>query len=313
MESKTVFILNTGGTLSMKRKKDGLKNEEGYFHESLMNRYGSEDKLLKHSNTEIVYEELDEMIDSSLSTFEIIFRILKYIERVFMLYDRFVILHGTDTLTYSACFFHYSIQNPSKPIIFTGKMKPLIECENGWDDFDKCLLFDQKGTFISINGNFYLPMYLNKLHTSDLNSFVYNYERVTTSNYITDEETVFNRKFTKKIGIIKITPIVSYKTMKFIFSKSKAVVLIGYGSATIFYNEKILKLLKNSKIPIVITTECLLGSTSKEYEVMNKLKLDVFLGGQHSLASITTALSFYMANDLDLAGLFSRCSESTKS
>ena len=40
-------------------------------------------------------------------------------------YDGFVILHGTDTMAYTAAALSYLIQNSKKPIILTGSQKPM--------------------------------------------------------------------------------------------------------------------------------------------------------------------------------------------
>ena len=40
-------------------------------------------------------------------------------------YDGFVIIHGTDTMAYSAAALSYLIQNSSKPIVLTGAQKPI--------------------------------------------------------------------------------------------------------------------------------------------------------------------------------------------
>ena len=40
-------------------------------------------------------------------------------------YDGFVILHGTDTMAYTAAALSYLIQNSAKPIVLTGSQKPM--------------------------------------------------------------------------------------------------------------------------------------------------------------------------------------------
>ncbi|KRH94747.1 asparaginase [Pseudoloma neurophilia] len=296
-----ILVLNTGGTITMKRTADGLKNEKKYFGNLFKSKfYKLEDEM------SIVYNELSELLDSSLATFRLFAKILKYIEKSFLEYDRFVILFGTDTITYAACFIHYFMKNITKPIIFTGKMLPITECENGWSQLEKCLRFETKGIHISIEDNFYLPMFLNKLHTSEFNSFVYNLPvNYKTESNFTNTLPIFNYKYTTKIGIIKMSPNISFNTMKYIFLKSKAVVIIGYGSSTLLLTEKIKKLLKNSQIPIVITTECYLGSTCQHYEAMKKTKSDkIFFGGYHSVASIVMALSYCIGNNRDICEFF---------
>lgn len=40
-------------------------------------------------------------------------------------YDGFVIIHGTDTMSYTACALSYMLSNLSKPVILTGSQRPL--------------------------------------------------------------------------------------------------------------------------------------------------------------------------------------------
>ena len=42
-------------------------------------------------------------------------------------YDGFVILHGTDTMAYSASALSFMLENLGKPVVFTGSQIPLCE------------------------------------------------------------------------------------------------------------------------------------------------------------------------------------------
>ncbi len=43
-------------------------------------------------------------------------------------YNGFVILHGTDTMAYSASALSFMLENLSKPVIFTGAQLPIWDC-----------------------------------------------------------------------------------------------------------------------------------------------------------------------------------------
>lgn len=49
----------------------------------------------------------------------------RIIERSYAKYDGFVILHGTDTMAYSASALSFMLQNNSRPVIFTGSQLPI--------------------------------------------------------------------------------------------------------------------------------------------------------------------------------------------
>ncbi|HYQ57939.1 MAG TPA: asparaginase [Draconibacterium sp.] len=52
-------------------------------------------------------------------------KIAKTIERNYNAYDGFVVLHGTDTMAYTASALSYMFENLEKPIIFTGSQLPI--------------------------------------------------------------------------------------------------------------------------------------------------------------------------------------------
>lgn len=52
-------------------------------------------------------------------------QICRIIEENYELYDGFVILHGSDTMSYSASALSFMLENLSKPVIFTGSQLPI--------------------------------------------------------------------------------------------------------------------------------------------------------------------------------------------
>lgn len=53
----------------------------------------------------------------------------KCIRRSYEAYDGFLILHGTDTMAYTAAALSYLIQNSGKPIVLTGSQKPMEDTD----------------------------------------------------------------------------------------------------------------------------------------------------------------------------------------
>lgn len=53
-------------------------------------------------------------------TFDDWIRIGKDIQKAYNQYDGFVILHGTDTLSYTACALSFMFENLGKPVVITG-------------------------------------------------------------------------------------------------------------------------------------------------------------------------------------------------
>ena len=64
-------------------------------------------------------------IDSSNMTLAIWIKIAETIRKNYSSYDGFVILHGTDTMAYTASALSYMLENLDKPVIMTGSQLPI--------------------------------------------------------------------------------------------------------------------------------------------------------------------------------------------
>lgn len=66
-----------------------------------------------------------EPIDSSNVTPELWSQLAEIIKERYAQYDGFVVLHGTDTMSFSASALSYALQNLDKPVVFTGSQIPI--------------------------------------------------------------------------------------------------------------------------------------------------------------------------------------------
>src|SRR5688572_16313093 len=80
---------------------------------------------LHQVGAEVTVHTLDEPKDSSNMLPADWIKIVKEIEKEYDRYDGFVVLHGTDTMAYSASAVSFMIENLKKPVIFTGSQIPL--------------------------------------------------------------------------------------------------------------------------------------------------------------------------------------------
>jgi len=69
--------------------------------------------------------EWDELLDSSNIEPDDWVTIANQIKERYYDYDGFVVLHGTDTMAYTASALSFLLQNLGKPVVFTGAMTPL--------------------------------------------------------------------------------------------------------------------------------------------------------------------------------------------
>jgi L-asparaginase len=78
----------------------------------------------------------DPLIDSSNVTPSFWVKLATLIEENYEAYDGFVVLHGTDTMAYSASMLSFMLENLNKPVIFTGSQLPMgVIRTDGRDNF----------------------------------------------------------------------------------------------------------------------------------------------------------------------------------
>ena len=86
--------------------------------------------------------EYDPLLDSSNMTMDDWIVIAKDIKRSYEHFDGFVILHGTDTLAYTASALSFMLQNLGKTVVVTGSQIPCFETRSdGRDNIINALIF----------------------------------------------------------------------------------------------------------------------------------------------------------------------------
>ncbi|CAG9533087.1 unnamed protein product [Cercopithifilaria johnstoni] len=142
-----VLVLYTGGTIGMKCIGGVYRPEANYLLRAmrdlpLLNDYDYVSTNyadweikpyclppLQHSKKRLVYwmVEYDPLLDSSDMTFDDWIKIGRNIQEAYNQYVGFVILHGTDTLAYTACALSFMLENLGKPVVITGAQIPVFE------------------------------------------------------------------------------------------------------------------------------------------------------------------------------------------
>jgi L-asparaginase len=116
----SVLIIYTGGTLGM--VYDTSANYlKPFDFEQILEKVPE----LAQFECRLTVISLTKIIDSSNITPEVWLEIAQIIEENYGLYDGFVILHGTDTMAYSASALSFLLENLGKPVVFTGAQLPI--------------------------------------------------------------------------------------------------------------------------------------------------------------------------------------------
>lgn len=115
-----ILLIYTGGTIGM--TKDYETGALKAFDFNKLLKYIPE---LKHLNCTIESESFESPIDSSNMNPQYWVDITEIIERRYEDFDGFVVLHGSDTMSYTASAVSFMFENLSKPVIFTGSQLPI--------------------------------------------------------------------------------------------------------------------------------------------------------------------------------------------
>lgn len=120
MTNPKVLLIYTGGTIGM--INDHQTGELKSF--DFKHIYDSVPEL-KRLNVELSAVSFDTPVDSSEMDPKLIQEIGKLVNENYETFDGFVILHGSDTMAYSASTLSFMFRGLKKPIIFTGSQLPI--------------------------------------------------------------------------------------------------------------------------------------------------------------------------------------------
>ena len=138
-EGSRVLILYTGGTLGMERTARGYAPSAGWLEAALHRMPQFQDPTQPPGTTppsamgrRVRYDvlEYETLLDSSNMGPHHWVQLARDIEQHYADYDAFVIIHGTDTMAWSAAALSFMLVNLSKTVILTGSQIPLAEVRN---------------------------------------------------------------------------------------------------------------------------------------------------------------------------------------
>lgn len=276
-----ILLIYTGGTIGMEKdfNSNSLRN---FDFENILKRIPE----LKQIPTQIDIISFKKPIDSSdVGPFH--WKILaNIIKENYNDFDGFVVLHGTDTMAYSASALSFMIEGLRKPIIFTGSQLPIGDLRTDAKENlissiyfasmknekkpavkEVCIYFEYKlyraNRTTKMNAHFFDAFkspnypYLGEsgIHMSVNNEALWKEPKVDLKIY--DE-------FSEKVGLIKIFPGMSND---FLINATRepgieALIIEAFGNGNIFnredYNRTIAERIHEG-LKIIITTQCLGG------------------------------------------------------
>ncbi|GLR69720.1 L-asparaginase 1 [Agaribacter marinus] len=121
--TKHIYIAYTGGTIGMKPSNKGYIPAAGYLTETL----GKLPEFHRAEMPEFTIHEYVPLLDSSDMEPADWQQIADDIQANYEAYDGFIILHGTDTMAYTASALSFMLEGLQKPVIVTGSQIPLAQ------------------------------------------------------------------------------------------------------------------------------------------------------------------------------------------
>ena len=115
-----ILVIYTGGTIGMVQDPKTMTLKPLTF--DILYKYLP---VLENFNCRIDFYTFEPLLDSSNMNPAFWVHLAEVIEEKYEEYDGFVVLHGSDTMAYTASALSFMLENLNKPVIFTGSQLPI--------------------------------------------------------------------------------------------------------------------------------------------------------------------------------------------
>ncbi|WJG07839.1 asparaginase [Aliiglaciecola sp. LCG003] len=276
---KNIYVAYTGGTIGMRPSSQGYVPVAGFLSQTLANM----PEFHRKEMPSFTIHEYDSLIDSSDMSPNDWQQIADDIKRNYAQYDGFIILHGTDTMAYTASALSFMLEDLTKPVIVTGSQIPLAELRSDGQVnmlnalyiaanypipevslyFNNRLFRGNRSRKVDADGfdAFGSPNFPDLLRAGINIELIAGKVRSATSNTLTVSNVT-----SQPIGVITLYPGISAEVLRNTLQQPvKALILLSYGVGNAPQNPALLeqlRLAQQNDIVVLNCTQCFSGKVN---------------------------------------------------